>query len=63
MAKKTYTIRVNSKNAREFLRELDGWNVRHSQYYVLVITEDSNVVDVATETFIRRKERIMITVA
>lgn len=60
MTRKTYTIKVNSKYACELLRELNAWGVRKSNYQVLIVTQDTNVVDVITETFFHRREFLEI---
>lgn len=55
MARKVYTIKVEAGFLSLLLRELNAWGVDKSRYQVkgnVVTTKDTNVVDVATETFI-----------
>ena len=64
MAKKVYTIKVLGGYIKLYLRELTGWGVKPSQYQVsgdTVTTQNLNVVDVATETFMYHPELIEIT--
>lgn len=53
--KKIYHITVELEFIHMLLKELKAWGVKESRYKVegnnCVITSDTNVVDVATETF------------
>lgn len=54
--KKKYTIKVKHNLMRVLVGELKLWGVDESRYKVdgdEITTSDSNVVDVATETFIK----------
>jgi hypothetical protein len=71
MAKKTYTIKVKGSSTTakliftvKLLRELDAWGINKTRYQVegnVITTTDTNVVDVATETFIRHPDLLEIT--
>lgn len=54
--KKKYIIKVRKRFMRILVRELKLWGVGESRYKVNgeeITTSDPNVVDVATETFIK----------
>lgn len=62
---KTYVIELSdSLYVRKFLKELSAWGVDEGKYEVLgnmVKTQDKNVVDVATETFMFHTDVLTIT--
>lgn len=65
--RKTYRIKIDGAPFfGVFLRELYGWGVKPTAYQVLadentVITQSANVVDVATETFMKSPRLLHIT--
>lgn len=70
MKKKTWEIRFIHQNARirsffkhTLLQELELWEVKEDKYKVegeVITTSDANVVDVATETFMKKPSAIKI---
>ena len=59
----TWTITVKHDYINKLLSELAAWGVKKSRYQVngnTVITQDANVVDVATETFAHRMNLLEI---
>lgn len=64
LAGKTYRIEVTGGFFAELLKALRAWGRPESSYLVkgeLVFTADTNVVDVATETFINSRHLLTIT--
>jgi len=63
---KIYKITVERDFLPLYIRELHNWQVKKSLYVIdgnTVTTQNTNVVDVATETFINAKHLINIVAA
>lgn len=59
----TYQITIKGGYIRKFLSELKAWGVKESLYQTngnVVTTKNTNVVDVATETFFRQSAMLEI---
>jgi hypothetical protein len=65
LAGKTYRVEVHDGHLPRLLSELRGWGRPASSYVVkdgVLFTTDTDAVDVATETFINRRELLDIQV-
>jgi len=61
--KSKYCITVKKGFLPFLIKELKLWGVKESQYQIeedKIITSDNNVIDVATETFIKYPEFLII---
>jgi len=66
MTKRIYSILVKDGWTSKLVQELNAWGVSSNKYQVegnTIITSDTNVVDVATETFINNLHLISISSA